>query len=448
MRYSILAVLFILVAEQAFAATYHVAVDGSDNATGASNQPWQTLQHAIESVKGGDIILLHEGDHAGFSIRSGKIDNLFNDWVTIRSLNGHKATVGYTDIYLPASILDNGDSVTNAFIQFDDLIFRDRIRSYGAKRVKILNSKIFQEGPKNDNPQNIVKRGIEVTGADCLIENCEVTDCAIGIQVRGWRNVVKNCHIHDVFHDGLRVVDSCDTVIDGCLIYHCDDGYSDGDINSPVGIVHADCLHVFISGSVHKTTNAVKNVTIRNCRMYGTEGAAIQVNNRREQIVDGLLLENNVIGMTNGGAINISEIHNCTIRHNTFRYFKGGYAWGRFDGVRKPANSNCTLICRPPGKNCVCYNNLFCRSTIETDTIGWSSHNNFFDSRNYAHWLKWQDGTSKAGNPKFTTNSWVDPELRPDSPAINFGVPAKLPLSINGVIRDITPDCGAWEIAK
>ena len=53
-------------------STYHVAVDGSDDAPGTAAAPWATLQQAADSVAPGDTVVVHPGSYRGMHLtRSG-----------------------------------------------------------------------------------------------------------------------------------------------------------------------------------------------------------------------------------------------------------------------------------------------------------------------------------------------------------------------------------------
>src|SRR6185436_9105655 len=54
----------------ASATTYYVAPTGNDASNGSSTSPWATLQHAVETIAPGDIILVRSGTYAGCRIRS------------------------------------------------------------------------------------------------------------------------------------------------------------------------------------------------------------------------------------------------------------------------------------------------------------------------------------------------------------------------------------------
>lgn len=60
----------------ASAATYYVATDGDDGATGDMNAPWQTLQHAADSVAAGDTVVITPGAYAGFHLEQSGADGM------------------------------------------------------------------------------------------------------------------------------------------------------------------------------------------------------------------------------------------------------------------------------------------------------------------------------------------------------------------------------------
>jgi len=60
--------LLVLLASTSNAATYYVAVNGNDGQAGSAQQPWATLQHAVDVISPGDTILVETGTYAGCRI--------------------------------------------------------------------------------------------------------------------------------------------------------------------------------------------------------------------------------------------------------------------------------------------------------------------------------------------------------------------------------------------
>jgi parallel beta-helix repeat protein len=90
-RVLILAALMIcLSAGFARAAERHVAAGGRDGNAGSLSAPWATLQHAVERVQPGDVIIVHQGAYAGCRItRSGREDA----WITLQAATGEKVII-------------------------------------------------------------------------------------------------------------------------------------------------------------------------------------------------------------------------------------------------------------------------------------------------------------------------------------------------------------------
>jgi len=60
----------------ASAATYYVATDGDDGNSGDMAEPWQTLQHAADSVTAGDTVIVTPGAYAGFHLEESGADGM------------------------------------------------------------------------------------------------------------------------------------------------------------------------------------------------------------------------------------------------------------------------------------------------------------------------------------------------------------------------------------
>jgi len=74
----------------AAAMTYYVATSGNDSWPGNSGQPWLTIQHAVDTVIGGDVIIVNAGTYAGARIRySGSAGNV----KTIQAASGASVVI-------------------------------------------------------------------------------------------------------------------------------------------------------------------------------------------------------------------------------------------------------------------------------------------------------------------------------------------------------------------
>ncbi|HEY4363994.1 MAG TPA: right-handed parallel beta-helix repeat-containing protein [Bryobacteraceae bacterium] len=67
-RFLVLSSFVSLCCSTTYAATYYVATTGNDSHAGSTSQPWKTLQHAVDTIKPGDTILVEAGTYAGCRI--------------------------------------------------------------------------------------------------------------------------------------------------------------------------------------------------------------------------------------------------------------------------------------------------------------------------------------------------------------------------------------------
>lgn len=96
---------------------YHVADGGDDSSSGKSaSDAFKTLQHAVEAVAPGDVILVHAGQYAGFTVRA---DNFGNEqaWIVMRAADGETPVVRGTGagptVYFYAASCDEDKGLTS-----------------------------------------------------------------------------------------------------------------------------------------------------------------------------------------------------------------------------------------------------------------------------------------------------------------------------------------------
>jgi hypothetical protein len=67
---SLLPILAATAAEAAPLRTFYVAAGGNDAAAGSAAAPWRTLQHAADTVRAGDLVVVRPGRYAGFNLET------------------------------------------------------------------------------------------------------------------------------------------------------------------------------------------------------------------------------------------------------------------------------------------------------------------------------------------------------------------------------------------
>ena len=64
---------------------YHVAQDGDDSNDGSQSSPWQTIQHAVDTISPGDTIYVYSGSYAGARIEQ---SGTSSQWMTLQAAPG------------------------------------------------------------------------------------------------------------------------------------------------------------------------------------------------------------------------------------------------------------------------------------------------------------------------------------------------------------------------
>ncbi|HWA89174.1 MAG TPA: hypothetical protein VG889_04015 [Rhizomicrobium sp.] len=129
-----------LLAQAPSGHTYHVATGGNDGASGASDAPWKTIQHAADTASAGDTVLVHGGvynEHVHLT-KSGTA----NGAITFESAPGETATVDGTGLDIPENMwgLFTFDSVSYVIVEGFE------IRNYTTDRIADAPMGIFVRG--------------------------------------------------------------------------------------------------------------------------------------------------------------------------------------------------------------------------------------------------------------------------------------------------------------
>jgi hypothetical protein len=96
---------------------YHVANSGDDGDTGASpDHAFKTLQHAVETVKPGDVVLVHSGQYAGFVVRASNFGSA-QAWIVMRAADADPPVIRGTGsgptVYFYAASCDEENGLTS-----------------------------------------------------------------------------------------------------------------------------------------------------------------------------------------------------------------------------------------------------------------------------------------------------------------------------------------------
>jgi parallel beta-helix repeat protein len=241
----------------ASATTYYVATTGNDGGNGSSSAPWRTLQHAVESIAPGDVILVRSGTYAGCRIRN----------------SGTPAA--------PKTLA----------------------RDIGAAVV------VNTPGPQNSHSSLIeIESGSGSEVTDWIVDGLEVANSPHhGIDIRITNRItIRNCYAHHAAPgDGIFLAFASHPVIEN----------NEVSFNAEHGIYHsnsADYPTIRGNRSHHNNGGGIQlNADYSSRCPCGTTV--------RDGIISFALLENNVIyenGVGGGSAINWDGVDDSVIRNN------------------------------------------------------------------------------------------------------------------------------------
>jgi len=443
-------------AQETAANVYHVdAIRGDDQSgDGSAVGPWKTFGRVRPLLKGGDSVVLYDGQYGEIRERLTAGDAIFSKWVTVKAAAGTKPEIERVVVSGPKGPQDQTGGF-DVYLRLEGLTIPDGVQIDGGKHWALVDCRVERRGPWTGSVENIEKTAVSFRcGADVLVQGCEITRTGTGIAGRGHEVRILRNHIHGGTHDGIRVTGFWNSLIEGNRIHDFDDGVTDAETTDRGRWSrHCDLIHIFIPGpGLPGWQN--HNVVFRNNVLYDTEAQIVQFNNyykssiRNEQIV----FENNVFGPSHANLFNNADpCDGLIFRHNTIVVLPDPREYHRWKldnySVRISGKSSDVQV----------YNNILGR-------VGWDR--NFGGSTKLFDWNLIQ----LPGNPKgvgearacgrFTLTDvapqFVDPtafdgRLRPDSPAINAGTKRFAPTPLfefdrEAIQRDARPDLGAWEL--
>jgi len=185
--------------------TYYVSKQGSDNNDGSEQNPWWTIQKAVDSVKAGDTVYTKEGTYEeSIDIRT---SGTSNNRITFSNFGSDKVNVivmgGCHGFLVEADYITiKGFSITDAY--FEDAGCPDWTAS-----------------------------GITTHKSNNIFENNEISDSMYGIMLRAntedtegviWptegSNIVRNNYIHNTEYGAVRVKRSNHNIVKNNKFYY------------------------------------------------------------------------------------------------------------------------------------------------------------------------------------------------------------------------------------
>ncbi len=318
--------LFVFVAmaalpPRAFAATYFVAPDGADDATGAEAAPFATIMRAQSAASAGDTVYLRGGTYALGVPNITRTDSTYayvNDFT--KSGIGYLAYPGETPVFDFSAVKPDARRVTAFFVRADNLRFAGfhvvgvqvTIKTGEASNTQSENFRITNGG--GNTLERLVLRdgmgiGVYITGgsANNLVLNCDAYNNA-GLDGLSTGNV-------DGFgaHTGAS---GSGNVFRGCRAWlNSDDGFDL--INCRAATVIENCWAAF-NGYVGASLAVGADGNGFKAGGYGRNGSAMPSPMPRHVVRFSLAVRNRASGFYanhHGGGLDF--VHNTAFQNGT-----------------------------------------------------------------------------------------------------------------------------------
>jgi hypothetical protein len=448
------------VLRSAAGTTYYVGPSGSNDNPGTRAAPWATPGFGSRQLVPGDTLIILGGRYVLSEFDADILmppSGTANAWVTIQGEEGHRPVLaGRDDLFSAVSIdgcsylrIENLEITHDSQAQGEARYFRFGIAGSGAPVSHVVLEDLYVH--------HIDEGALDLCDVDDLqVLNCRMEYCGLGAlggptqEHGGWRNVrVEGCTMSWSGHY-YQGGDGSDRP------YDRPDGFGVEESNGPIEIVNCVAEHNYGDGLDSKAANT----TIRRCIVANNSCDGIKLWHT------GCRVENTLVygrGDANpdrtpwspvvihtdhpGGSF---EIVNCTIDDA----LGGNYLMHvQYDTPDVPLNLLVrNTIWRGAGENSPIFVAPASHVIVE---------NNLFYVPNSDHVIECGGRTytaadvatlgsgSRYGDPLFVRPAWGsagDYRLQQGSPAINHGTPSGAPVDdITGMLRDSTPDIGAYE---
>ena len=219
----------------AAATTYYVSTTGNDSGTGTVDNPWKTIQKAMNTVRAGDSVYVRGGTY-NEKITVNTSGNATDGYITLQNYPGETPVLDGSNLTISSGYSSMLWIADKSYIKIIGL----EIRNYKTTVKNNLIMGVYVTGASHDveirnckihdiqNNSPISKRGtmgtrdahgIAVYGTDpstpisnLIVDNCEIYDCVLGSSetlvvngnVDGWQ--ITNNNIHNTDNIGIDVI--------------------------------------------------------------------------------------------------------------------------------------------------------------------------------------------------------------------------------------------------
>ena len=365
MKHNLLILIITFCTTAIFAqSNFYVSISGNDSGTGTIDDPWETIQHAMDHATPGSTVNIMGGTYNEKVYVN--VSGSEGSWIIFKNNDNDEVVIdgtGWTD---PAVC----EIYDQSYVRIEGLHFKNNIQEDAmgifieglCHHIEIINCKIseihFSSDPnapinENTNSQPLIVYGVEETPVtNLLIEGCEIFDSrtgysealAINGNVDGFEiseNIVHhitNIGIDIIGHEGTCSNPALDQArngkIDRNMVYNCQSPYAssagiyvDGgkDLIIENNTVYDNQWGIEIGcENIGKTTSGV---IVRNNMIYGNTSAGIQLGGYDYPGGSGKVIDSKIINNTcfNNATVNhydgeltLTFSENCVIVNNLF----------------------------------------------------------------------------------------------------------------------------------
>ena len=355
--YRIIVLFFVYyVSSNLYAASYYVSKSGSDANSGSENEPWLTIQFAVNNVDAGDTVIVKEG--------------LYNELITFNKsgseTEGHIVLMNYpgSKPIIDGTNLQGSNSwpqglvriINRSYIKVIGFEIRNYITSNGnqfpagiwirgtSRHIELINNEIHHI---EQNANNAGAHGIAVYGTsgnssvnNILIEGNVVRDCVLGwsesLVLNGnvenfivWNNVVhdnNNIAYDFIGHEGECPVPELDQARNGLVVGNI--AYNIDSRGNPAYGNDASANGFYVDGG--------KDIIIEQNEAYNCNIGFELASEHGGKSTSGIILRNNyvhnntVVGIAIGGYDrHRGTTVDCQIVNNTlYNNNNGNFSWG------------------------------------------------------------------------------------------------------------------------
>lgn len=259
--------LVVLVNVPAYAATYYVAKNGSDNNPGSKAKPWLTIQKAADIMVAGDTVYIKQGTY--YERVTPQNSGSEGKYITYQAYPGHEVII---------KALNTWD--------YDFCIYLQRNKSL--HYLRFIGLKL-----RGANWANFGAYADDAPKSNIIIDRLTSEGGKYGIYFRNGvtNSIIKNCEVHNNKHYGIHISSSCSNIVieNNHVSYTVPDGPEKEGTNisvyTPKDLPGKQCTNITI------TNNHVHHAAIQGIGVWHAHNVLVKGNYSHHNGASGIQIE-------------------------------------------------------------------------------------------------------------------------------------------------------------